>query len=265
VRTVEQSSPLSGGINTITKSIKANCDLPAGSIVTIQQLTGSQTASSDALRIEAGNGGFAATGMWNGSMSDPESLVLTSTGMQVASTYEARFNLTNPATNQSSPGVSIKAGVRSVYGDFSPAASIAMDASDNTLLGLASGSKPLEVVVPAFEVRTVEQSSPLAGVINTITISIKANCDLPAGSIVTIQQLTGSQTASSDALRIEAGNGGFAATGVWNGSMSDPESLVLTSTGMQVASTYEARFNLTNPATNQSSPGVSIKAGVRSV
>ena len=155
--------------------------------------------------------------------------------------------------------------MRSVYGDFSPAASIAMDANNNTLLGVASGSKPLEVVVPSFEVRTVEQSSPLAGVINTITISIKANCDLPAGSIVTIQQLTGSQTASSDALRIEAGHGGFAATGVWNGSMSDPESLVLTSTGMQVASTYEARFNLTNPATNQSSPGVSIKADVRSV
>ena len=136
-----------------------------------------------------------------------------------------------------------------------------MSKQENTLLGVHNGYHPLEVLVPSIDVKTIEQNSPLAAVVNTITVSIKANCDLLPGSTVTIHNLTGSVEEDSSSLAVEAGNGGFAGAGEWvrDGNMT------LTSIGMDETQTYEARFNLTNPPTSQPSPAVMVRASVKSV
>merc|ERR1719163_678581 len=179
VRTVEQNTPFAGVVNTITVSIKANCDLLAGSTVTIHELTGSATPNGT-LEVVRGNGGFVDSGGWDAY----GNLTLTSVGMVRRQTYEARFNVTNPATSQGSPGVRMRASVRSVYGDISPLVSVLADRNQAELLGVANGSSPLKVLVPEMEVRTVEQNTPFAGVVNTITVSIKANGSSPLKVLV---------------------------------------------------------------------------------
>eukprot|EP00961_Rhodomonas_salina_P218732 2956355-Rhodomonas_salina.1 len=45
-----------------------------------------------------------------------------------------------------------------------------------------------------FTVLAIEQSSPIWMVESTMTVSLVTNCDLAAGSIVTLSGLTGSDT-----------------------------------------------------------------------
>jgi hypothetical protein len=257
VKTIEQSTPLAAVINTITVSLKANCDLLPGSTVTIHGLTGSAEPTGS-LWVVRGNGGLADKADWDIS----GNLTLTSAQhMQRRETYEARFNLSNPRKDQSSPLVMVRASVKSVYGDVSPVVSTAMVRKELELLGVANGSNPLEVLVPVFEVKTIEQSTPLAAVINTITVSLKANCDLLPGSTVTIHGLTGSAEPTGS-LWVVRGNGGLADKADWDISGN----LTLTSAQhMQRRETYEARFNLSNPRKDQSSPLVMVRASVKSV
>jgi hypothetical protein len=256
IKSIEQSTPFAAVVNTLTLSLKANCDVLTDSSITVFGLTGSTSinASLDLITI---NGGISS----QGTLTFNERLVLTSLGMKSNDIYEIRFNLTNPVDAQSSPAVSIRASVKSVYGDVSPVVSTAMVKKGQELFGVANGSNPLEVLVPVFEVKTIEQSTPLAAVINTITVSLKANCDLLPGSTVTIHELTGSAEPTGS-LWVVRGNGGLADKADWDISGN----LTLTSAQhMQRRETYEARFNLSNPRKDQSSPLVMVRASVKSV
>ena len=256
IKSIEQSTPFAAVVNTLTLSLKANCDVLTDSSITVFGLTGSTSinASLDLITI---NGGISS----QGTLTFNERLVLTSLGMKSNDIYEIRFNLTNPVDAQSSPAVSIRASVKSVYGDVSPVVSTAMVKKGQELFGVANGSNPLEVLVPVFEVKTIEQSTPLAAVINTITVSLKANCDLLPGSTVTIHGLTGSAEPTGS-LWVVRGNGGLADKADWDISGN----LTLTSAQhMQRRETYEARFNLSNPRKDQSSPLVMVRASVKSV
>ena len=262
VRTVEQNTPFAGVVNTITVSIKANCDLPAGSTVTIHELTGSATPNGT-LEVVRGNGGFVDSGVWDAY----GNLTLTSVGMVRRQTYEARFNVTNPATSQGSPGVRMRASVRSVYGDISPLVSVLADRNQAELLGVANGSSPLLVFRPSFELSSIEQSTPLANVVNTITVSIKANCDMLPGSNITIFGLTGSQSVDTSSLHlhllpVQSANVSFRVHGVWQ---LLPGNLTLTSIGTKRRDIHTILFNLTNDNIDQPSPSVSIHATLVSV
>ena len=141
VKSIEQNTPLADIVNTITVSIKANCDLLPGSTVTVIGLTGAVTADG-ALRVVDQAGGFDSQGQWlNGG-----NLTLTSVGMLRRQTYEARFNLTNPPSSQASPSISVRASVKSVFGDISPIVTTGMTKTGAELLGVVNGSDPLEVL-----------------------------------------------------------------------------------------------------------------------
>ena len=257
MKTIEQSAPFAAVLNTLTVSLKANCDWVADSTITVFGLKGSPFVNTT-LGLMTANGGLSNKGtlMSNGR------LLLTSIGMKAHEIYEIRFNLTNPVSAQSSPAVSIRAGVKSVYGDISPVVATVTMKKGQELLGVPNGTDPLEVLVPAFDIKTIEQNTPLAAVVNTITVTLKANCDLLPGSTVTIFGLSGSRSQSTGVLEIIDSKQGFASIGDWDSSGN----LTLTTAAhMGRRLVYEARFNLTNPVSAQSSPAVSIRAGVKSV
>jgi len=53
LKSIRQSTPVSGATNTLTVSLTADFDLAAGSKVTITGLTGSQTADSASLTVSS--------------------------------------------------------------------------------------------------------------------------------------------------------------------------------------------------------------------
>ncbi len=131
------------------------------------------------------------------------------------------------------------------------------------LYGVANGTDPLLVAVPTFSVKSIQQSTPVSGATNTLTLMLTANYDLAAGSTVTIMGLTGSQTDDSQILPVTSSSSLLGTAGAWTQSSG---ALVLTaaSGGTVSGTAYTVTFNLTNPATAQSSPVVSVAAALAS-
>jgi hypothetical protein len=126
------------------------------------------------------------------------------------------------------------------------------------LYGVANGYDPLKVEVPAFSVKSIQQSTPVSGAANTMTVTLTANYNLATGSTVTITGLTGSQTADSAGLAVTSSPSVLAATGDWK---QNTGILVLTAASQATSGTpFVVTFILTNPATAQPSPAVSVSA-----
>ena len=125
-----------------------------------------------------------------------------------------------------------------------------MDKPDSDLFGVSNGANPLEVLVPAFSVKSIRQSTPGSDETNTLTVTLTANSHLAEGSKVTISGLTGSQTSDSASLSVTSSNGDLGTTGAWTQSSGQ---LVLTaaSGGTTAGTACEVTFNLTNAGSDQ--------------
>jgi trimeric autotransporter adhesin len=262
LKSIQQSTPMSGATNTLTVSLTAEFDLAAGSTVTITGLTGSQTADSASLTVTSTDGRLGTSGAWTQSSGQ---LVLTaaSGGTVSGTACEVTFALTNPATGQVSPAVSVSAEIQDGSGNsVGSIASAAMDTPGTALYGVANGADPLTVVVPSFSLKSIQQSTPASGATNTLTVSLTADFDLAMGSTVTITGLTGSQTADSASLTVTSTGGRLGTSGAWTQSSGQ---LVLTaaSGGTASGTACEVTFSLTNPATGQASPAVSVSAEIK--
>jgi hypothetical protein len=272
---VEQNTPLAGVVNTITVTIKANCDLPAGSKVTIHALTGSASNQAASLALVGGNGGLESKGDWDGSAN----LTMTSAGMLQHGRYEARFNLTNPETSQSSPQVMISATVKSVYGDMSPVVSTEMFKTGASLLSVTKGLDPLEIHVPTFVVRAIGQSNPVPGSSNFISITLIPSCDFEARSLITISGLTETLTPDVttdfpvETLSPRGYPQWFSSTSwtqsqgklffkLFNNSSPSSRYQMESYIGMTFNTSFVFRFHVRNPLTEQQSPSVNITAAI---
>ena len=94
--------------------------------------------------------------------------------------------------------------------------STSMTVPDSVLLGVANGKNPLLTVVPTFTAESIEQSSPLNGVKNTLTITLTSDVDLAATSTVTIAGLTGTQTATLGTQAITSTASLYGTQASWN-------------------------------------------------
>ncbi len=81
---------------------------------------------------------------------------------------------------------------------------------------MGPGLNPLLTVVTTFTAESIEQSSPLNGVLNTLTITLTSDVDLAATSTVTIAGLTGTQTATSASLTITSTSTLYGTAASWN-------------------------------------------------
>ena len=267
---VMQMNPASGHSNRIIVIFRANCELLSGSKVTVSGLTGSQTADDNAHTVQAvpplNPLHFASSGAWNNSGSMV--LTVTSPGIrnEINETGMAMFSLTNPAAAQASPPVNLSATIEDGAGNILGSISAVKVAKDQpAMFGIPHGGDPLFVVVPAFLVKTIGQSTPVPSVNNTLTMTIATNFDLSAGSKVTVSGLTGSQTADASTVTVRVPSGGLPAwelAGTWTRSSG---SLVLTvkSQGKILSgTTANISFTILNPASTQISPSVSISAEI---
>jgi len=253
---IEQSNPIWMVVNTLNVSVRSNCDLRAGSTVTISGLTGSDTSDDTALAVFPRiSGHFDVSGLW---VQSAGNLTITSTGAMAHTAYVFQFNLTNPRATQSSPAVSVGATIEAGQID-AEVVTVPMAKLHGQRLGVANGTDPLEVIEPIFDVVHIEQSNPIWMVVNTLTVSLKSNCDLRAGSTVTISGLTGTATRDVGSLAVIDPAGGFDASGSW---LQASGNLTLLSTGTSVDTVYVFTFDLRNPRGEQSSPAVSVGATI---
>jgi hypothetical protein len=129
------------------------------------------------------------------------------------------------------------------------------------LYGVANGADPLTVVVPSFSLKSIQQSNIMAGVPNTLRVSLTANFNLATGSKVTITGLTGSQTADTGNLAVSSTSNLLGTTGAWTQASGQ---LVLTaaSGGTASGTACVMTFVLYNPDVAQASPAVSVVAAI---
>ena len=166
----------------------------------------------------------------------------------------------NPDSDQLSPAVSVSAAIQDGGVSVGSIASAAMVKPGAARYGVPNGADPLKVVVPSFTVKSIRQSTPGSGTDNTLTVSLKADFDLPVGSTVTIMGLTESQTADSASLAVGSMAGGLGTSGAWTKASGQ---LVLTAASLVTAGTEcVLTFTLTNPDSMQGSPAVSVEAAI---
>jgi hypothetical protein len=60
----------------------------------------------------------------------------------------------------------------------------------------------LVVHVPGFRTRLMVQANPLANASNMLTVTLEPDCNMTAGSNVTVRGLLGTQTADSSELAV---------------------------------------------------------------
>ena len=135
--------------------------------------------------------------------------------------------------------------------------STSMTVPDSVLLGVANGKNPLLTVVPTFTAESIEQSSPLNGVKNTLNITLTSDVDLAATSTVTIAGLTGTQTATSGTQAITSTDSLYGTQASWDivGTLILTVGGTATTAGTPVVVTIE----LDNSATAQAAATPTVR------
>ena len=250
-RVVMQSNPLASAFNIITIIIQSNCDLEAGTNITIFGLTGAQTPDGFVPVSSNASGIFEGSAVWK---SRGILLLTTSELWEASSTFRVSFVLQNGPVAQNAPIVSVAASLPS--GALITAA--AMTTSGQNLLNISNGSNPLRIFVPSFTLREIGQSNPLVSSANSIDITLRADCDLWAGSNITVSGLTGA--ATEDGTIVVTVDSAEMLKSSWNrveGSIS-----IMIPDMFYGSASHIFSFNLQNGAAAQQAPPVSVAASM---
>jgi hypothetical protein len=258
-----QSTPSPDADNRLILTVSSQVDLPSGTNITVSGLLGSATPSNTSLAL-TGNatvsegGPIGRTGVWDQSRGTLVSTVAAAGRLAAGSVFSLAFVLRNPSQGQDAPPISIEAGGAGVY-------------TAPTSINAADGAEA-PLIVSDLLLRSIGQSTPIAGAINNLTVTLATRVALPPGTNVTISGLLGASPAmpGTDAAAAFASLG-FAIIPV-RGNLTN--SLVggagtLTTAGTLILSVrettapdevYECSFAITNPADGQRSPSVFIEA-----
>ena len=260
---IGQSNPLALGENVITVTLVTNVKLFHSSVVTISGLTNAKPAggmSYVTLKNVANDGANLFSdgesqrrGVW--SAGTLTLLVAPGQTMIYNTTYIFSFQITNPSAAQNAATVNIAAsGTVSIT-----SATMTSDAAD--IYGVIDGQRPMNVIVPSFSLKTIEQSTPVADTQVTLSVTLTANCNFPAGSTVTIHGLTGSQTSTAS-LAVLSTSDLMGASGAWTQSTGK---LVLTvaNGGISLGTVCMIAFNLQHAASESPAPSISVGATIR--
>ena len=260
-RSIGQSNPLISGLNTISATMQANCDLAALSRLQLSGLSGFQTRSGaiqvSVVSLVSGNA-VANTATWN--QTNGTIVITTSQGLQSTDAYTASFQLQNGVVAQTAVTVTISALVR-VDAYFVPAPPADMYPPDQSLLGINNGSNPRQTFAPAFVLRNIGQSAPFVSVSNTVGLTLQCNCDLPTSSQITVSGLVRTQTTGSNISILSNASSVFGKTALWNQS-AGRLTLVLSQSMFQSVA-YFLTFKLTNAAVDQPASPILVSGTVK--
>ena len=267
VREIGQSNPLAGGSNTITVTIQSNVNLAQAqsSAVTLTALVNGLSDGDVALTDVASTGAttvFGGQGVMNNSGGTLTLTVASGETVAAGTTYKFSFTITNPSTQQNHATVTIAASGTAAF----PTSRGDMSTDTADVYGVTNGGKPVKVIEQAFSTKFIRQSTPLAGADVTITVTLTANSNFPAGSIVTITGLTGTQTEDTT-LTVTSTDGStsglLGTSGVWTKSDGN---LVLTapaSKGTAYNTPCTVTFVLKQAAAEYTPPTVSVAATIK--
>jgi hypothetical protein len=210
VRSIRQSTPVPGTTNTVYVTLTANYDLGSQSTITMTGLTGSQTQDTGMLDIldQTSSSCLAGAGIWT----QAGDLVLRPGpgGMVSGSACGIAFSLQNSDSDQPSPSVQVSAEIKDGSGNaVGEIAQSEMAKPGMELYGVEDGTDPLKVALPEFGIKSIQQSTPVSGANNTLTVTLMANYHLGSGSRVTVSGLMGSQTADAAHLAVESTSDGI--------------------------------------------------------
>eukprot|EP00960_Hanusia_phi_P021876 648446-Hanusia_phi.AAC.1 len=249
LKEIWQGTPVPDKLNVITVSLQVNCNLPQNSKLTIQGLIATQTADNSVLSIQSTGDAFGTSAVWT--KTDGQ-LVLTRADNYIYSGYFFSFSLTNPSNEQASPAISMSATIE--CGVYDAAISLQKMIFPNTqLYGVSNGSNPLYIVHPSFTIKSIRQSSPIAGASNMITISLSLNYDIYLNSAVTISGLVDSRT-EGNTLYVASNYRLLTAQTSW--TQSTGEVKVYMNETVLAEDTVSLYFTLLNPEIEQSSPNI---------
>ena len=255
--------PLANNTITVTLTSAVNLTGDAGCIVTVTGLTGSETPdnSRHGIRVLGSSSAdtvWGVTGEWRrkrGSLVLPISPGQT---MVAGKQYVVSFDLVNSPIAQEAPHVSMLASGE----PFLEAVALPHDLV--TVLPLAGAragdAAALKIDAVGFKVKTLAQSSPLPGDLNTIIISLSVTARVVhnGSATVAITGLLGSRTHKPDLDVLAHPNASFgarqpfASPALWQHSAGH---LVLALTEDLVpGQLYAARVRLYNPYEAQDSP-----------
>eukprot|EP00960_Hanusia_phi_P007635 218330-Hanusia_phi.AAC.2 len=253
---MEQSSPSSGGLNTLTVSLQARSALTVSEStkLTISGLTGSATPSTSSLGlVDSQNSGstqvFGDHCEWINNLTSQALVLTVIADSEAGKVYSFSFNLTNGVAGQNEPTIQLWAS-----GDSAPSATITTASSNN--------KRSLRIA--KFNTKTLYQSTPVSGSLNTINLIFNVNVDLSIGdAVMTIGNLSGA-SASSPLTLYSGPVGSRADIRLWDGSTSQrgiwtTNTLTLIQRSNFLADfTYSLRFLVTNSEVAQEPPDVTV-------
>jgi len=270
---IGQSYPLTNAANMLTVTLQTNCDFSENSTLTLSGLVRTRTTSTQALAVvsQPESTFQGDTGTWD---ADSGTLVLTVGAEEMLrnTTYVVSFWLRNPSEPQEAPAVELSGKVDSgmvpdatgqmLEGELhAPVHAENMTAANETRLSVGGASAPLHVFVPVFVVSDIGQSTPLADASNMLTVTLRSNCDLEAGTNFTLSGLVETQTESGNTVPITVSPEG---AGLESESWDQAEgNLVITSAKMLLRNqTYVISFWLRNNPLPQAAVTVKINGFV---
>ena len=149
IKSIQQSTPVSSAINTLTITLIANYNLASRSRVTISGLTGSMTSDSASLPVSSTSGSLGTTGTWTKG-SGQLVLLAASGGMAAGTACEVTLALNNPSTPQPSASVTVAAVIEDGSNNTVGAiAESAITKPGSALYGIDKGTDPLRWRCPS--------------------------------------------------------------------------------------------------------------------
>ena len=253
---IVQSIPFASALNSITVTLRSLYTISQYSTLTISGLRGSQTNDSF-IDVDSTNFSFFSLAQWSRVGGNITFTANTTIDFMVP--YVLTFYLQNGALAQQGPSITISGIIQAgLYNSF--IGPVAMTTLNSDLMGVVNGSNPLNVIIPAFSVRSIIQNNPFPSAMNKLVVTLQANCDPGPNSTVYISGLLGSQTATGviPLNLTTASKAIFSASAMWIQS-AGALTVSISQTLLQGVN-YSFAFVLQNNAIAQASLPVSISA-----
>lgn len=206
---LRQSTPIAVAANNLTLTVVFGSDIPSQSTLNVSGLRdlaiqyGVSTSGLRMQTIPADAVSFATQGL----LTHAGNLILSTQALLSKNLqYQVHIPIVNVAHARSFSTVHLSGYIHS-GGDYdSPIEATDVSAGNHAadILGVKDGGRPLLVVVPAFVVLEMRQSKPFLYTPNTLTISLRTNIDVAAGSSLVLDGLLGTAHATGDALQVDA-------------------------------------------------------------
>ncbi len=259
---LSQSTPLAGELNNITLTMRPNIQVSGGTKITVSGLIGIRQSQGSSL-VLAGSGSFAFCNpnmvLWDVSIgAEVRFEVCSSASMKTTKDTVIYFQVFNPPQAQAAPTATITAtGAIS----FAPKS---VGSRGGLLLGVPGGEDAFKIVLPQFQVKLMQQSTPVATSQNTLTISLRTNVELRGtdGSQISIQNLVGI-TAPDGAMGLTypQTTPDVFCSATWNSASANTLTVNICLASAVVAGRdYVLSFTITNPGVDQAAPAISISA-----